>query len=60
MLKHLLQGISGLGLLLTIGPSWLVFTGQLSWETHANLMLLGTAVWFITAPFWMRSKPEML
>ncbi|ACY47589.1 hypothetical protein [Rhodothermus marinus] len=60
MLRRLLQGLSGLGLVLTVAPSWLVFAGRITWEMHADLMLVGTALWFATAPFWMRSKADML
>ena len=43
--------IAGLGL--TVLPSVLVFTGRLTWTTHAVLMAVGALLWFATAPFWM-------
>ena len=48
--------VSVSGLLLTAGPAILVFMGALKWQEHALLMMLGTAAWFATAPFWMRSR----
>ena len=50
----LLKVLSFLGLALTVGPAFLVFAGELTWEAHAGWMLVGAALWFITAPFWMR------
>lgn len=47
--------LSFAGLALTVVPSLLVFAGNLSWRSHATLMLIGAAVWFATAPLWMRS-----
>jgi hypothetical protein len=52
--------VSVVGLVLTIAPSVAVFVGAATWQTHANLMLLGTVLWFASAPFWMgESKPTM-
>jgi hypothetical protein len=45
---------SVIGLGLTILPAVLVFSGTLSWQTHANLMTLGMILWFFTAPLWMK------
>lgn len=51
-----LVSLAGLGL--TVVPAFLVFAGELSWQAHAMLMALGTLLWFVTAPFWMRRKPS--
>lgn len=51
----LLKFLSAVGLGLTVVPAFLVFAGRLPWETHATLMLVGTVLWFVTAPFWMES-----
>ena len=56
-MNFLLKAISFLGLGLTVVPAFLVFVGTLAWSTHATLMLLGTVLWFITAPFWMHGEP---
>ena len=50
----LLKVLSAVGLLLTVVPALLVFLSDLDWGTHALLMAVGTALWFATAPFWMR------
>jgi hypothetical protein len=38
---------------LTVVPSFFVFAGTMTWDTHALLMLVGTILWFATSPFWM-------
>ncbi|CAN5544616.1 hypothetical protein BH23BAC1_BH23BAC1_35970 [soil metagenome] len=51
--------ISIAGLALTVVPSLLVFTGIIELASHKNLMMIGTVMWFFTAPFWMNKKmPE--
>ncbi len=52
-MKNLLKIGSALGLGLTVIPSVLVFSGTLSWDTHATLMAIGALLWFATAPFWL-------
>lgn len=52
-MKHLLKAGSFVGLGLTVVPAFLVFSGTLTWHTHAVLMAVGAVVWFTTAPFWM-------
>ena len=54
-MKTVLKVLSGLGLALTVGPAFLVAAGALTWEAHARWMLVGTVVWFVTAPFWMKA-----
>ncbi len=53
-MELLLKIISGLGLALTVIPAFLVFAGTIPWSTHATLMLIGTLMWFGSAPFWMK------
>ena len=48
--------LSALGLALTVGPAFLVFAGRIPIELHYTLMLVGTIVWFLSAPFWMLKK----
>ena len=50
--------ISMAGLGLTVIPAFLVFTGHITWDTHARLMLLGALTWFCSAPFWMSREDE--
>lgn len=52
-MKRILQLVSLTALALVIVPSFLVFAGRLPWQTHADLMLAGTVLWFLTAPFWV-------
>jgi hypothetical protein len=56
-MNALLKTLSAVGLALTVIPAALVFLAGLAWETHAGLMAVGTALWFVTAPFWMREAP---
>ena len=51
--KLLLKVISIAGLVVTIAPSFFVFNNNISLAEGKTLMFLGTAVWFIVAPFWM-------
>jgi len=52
----LLKIISFTGLALTIVPSMFVFTQTISFEMHANLMVLGMILRFTAPPFWMKEK----
>ncbi len=51
-----LKIISLIGLLLTIVPALFVFSGRIPIEQHYTLMLIGTFVWFASAPFWILRK----
>lgn len=56
-MKNTLFGIIAIsGLVLTILPSVLVFTGEISQSTHQQLMIIGFVLWFFTAPAVMRRK----
>ena len=55
-MRSFLKIISLAALLITIVPSVLVFTGTISLENNKLLMILGTFLWFISAPFWMNKK----
>ena len=57
-MKTLLKLASLAGLLLTVGPAFLVFAGRIPWSTHATLMLVGTLLWFLSAPFWMKKEAD--
>lgn len=58
-MKCLLKLLSVIGLVLTVVPSFLVFNGTMRWEVHADLMLVGTVLWFGTAPWWMKGEPPI-
>jgi hypothetical protein len=55
-MRYLLKAGSFVGLALTIVPAFLVFSGTLTWDTHAVLMAVGAVLWFLTAPFWMAKE----
>ncbi len=50
----ILKIVSAIGLGLTVVPAFLVWRGSIAWEMHASLMLVGTILWFASAPFWMK------
>ena len=55
-MKILLSSIGFIGLLATILPSILVFSGTIELGIHKVIMGTGMAVWFVTAPFFMKRK----
>ena len=55
-MKTILKYISYLGLLATVLPSILIFSGAIELGTHKAFMLSGLILWFATAPFWMGRK----
>ncbi len=55
-MKTLTKVLSYVGLALTVIPSFFVFAGNMTWQTHADLMLGGTVLWFVTAPFWIKKQ----
>ncbi len=55
-IKILLIIVSLIGLVLTVGPSFLAFNGTITLHTHKVLMMVGTLIWFGSAPFWIGKK----
>lgn len=55
-MRILLIVISIIGLMLTIIPSMLVFTQNITLETHKYLMAIGMILWFGTAVFWIKEQ----
>ena len=49
----LLKILSYTGLCLTIIPSFLVFQELISLDLYKDLMLGGSLLWLIIAPFWI-------
>lgn len=49
-MKIIYRILAVLALCLTVIPAVLVFKQVIAWETHAQLMLAGTVLWFLTAP----------
>ncbi len=57
-MKLIIKIISYIGLGLTLIPSIMVFTGDATLESNKMLMLIGTVLWFISAPSWMNKVEE--
>ncbi len=57
-MKLLVKLISYISLGLTLIPSFLVFTGDLSLDYSKMLTLAGTIIWFVSAPSWVNKKRE--
>lgn len=57
-MKNLIIILSIIGLLLTIIPSFLVFSKYIEPATSKILMFIGTLIWFLTAPFWLNKSTE--
>ena len=55
-MKTIWKTISYIGLLATVVPSILVFSGVVELQTHKMMMLVGMILWFITAPFWLNKE----
>ncbi len=54
----ILKSISLIGLVLTLFPSFLVLDGSIDLALNKNLMMLGTAMWFLTVPFWINKQKD--
>ena len=52
-MKVMLQIVSLIGLALVFVPSLAYLAGVLDKTTMTTIMLIGTLVWFASAPFWM-------
>ncbi|UXX81041.1 hypothetical protein N7E81_08005 [Reichenbachiella carrageenanivorans] len=57
-MKLVIKSLSFLGLAFTAIPSFFVLAGSLSIEMYKTLMLVGTGMWLLTAPFWIFNKKE--
>jgi len=58
-MKTLLMIVSFCGLVLTILPAFLVFAGKIDFNYHIILMIVGTILWFLSAPFWLNKREEL-
>ena len=52
-MRYMLKAGSFVGLGMTVVPSFLVFSGIMTWDAHIVFMAVGALLWFATAPFWM-------
>jgi hypothetical protein len=55
-MQRLLVGMAFIGLLATILPAILVFSGVIELGTHKAAMVIGMVLWFAAAPFFMKRK----
>ena len=46
------------GLILTILPSFLLFSGNITSNLNKQLMFIGFLLWFVVAPGWLKAKAE--
>lgn len=53
-MKTAMKLVSLAALGLTIIPSVLVYLRLIPWDAHANLMVVGMILWFLSAPVWMK------
>lgn len=53
-MEKITKSISYVGLLATVVPSFLVFSGAIGLDTHKTFMWIGMVLWFVTAPFWLK------
>jgi dihydroxyacid dehydratase/phosphogluconate dehydratase len=58
-MKILLCTLGLIGLLATVLPAILVFSGVMEPGTHKTVMVIGMIVWFATAPFFMKRKKSI-
>jgi len=57
-MKPLIPVVSIIGLALVIVPPIVYLAGAIDKSSMTSLMLVGTIVWFVTAPFWLGRKAD--
>jgi hypothetical protein len=55
-MKTLFKFVSFAGLALMFTSAVLVFTDRLGASTYHTLSLVGTVMWFVPVPFWMKRR----
>ncbi|MCH7512522.1 MAG: hypothetical protein IH947_01045 [Bacteroidetes bacterium] len=55
-MKILLKTGAWIGFGLTLIPALLVWSGVINLDMNKTLMLLGTVIWFVCAPFAFKRK----
>ena len=55
-MKSILKIVSLVGLVITIVPAFLVFSDIITLGNSKVMMMVGTLLWFLSAPFWMNNK----
>ena len=57
-MAYFLKILSVVGLVLNILPALLVFNDVITFGAYEKSMLIGTLLWFATAPFWVNKKKK--
>ena len=57
-MRKLLPAISSLGLALIILPACMYLAESIAKSQMEVLMLVGTGLWFVSAPLWMGKKEK--
>ncbi len=55
-MRTTLKIISYVGLALTLTPAFLHFAGVIEFEQHKTITFIGTAMYLLSAPFWMNKE----
>jgi hypothetical protein len=55
-MKNLLKTLSLLGLIMTIAPPVLLYSGKIEMGDMKLWMGIGMLAWMLSAPFWINSK----
>jgi high-affinity Fe2+/Pb2+ permease len=58
MMQTIYRLIAIAGLLLTLIPSLLLFTGAIPAQLNKSLMVVGMILWFVAAPFWNQNRKQ--
>lgn len=59
-MRKILQVISYLALILTVAPGILVLSGNMEMDQYKIWVLVGTGLWFATAPFWINKEKSKI
>jgi hypothetical protein len=55
-MKRAAQIVSGLALIALLVSAFLFFAGRVDLPAVQRWMLISTVVWFLSVPFWMKTK----
>jgi hypothetical protein len=57
MMTNVLRTMSLAAGVMTLLPSFLMLTGEISHQQTKTIMMLATVTWFAVTPFWMDRPP---
>ena len=55
-MDKILKALSVVGLVLSILPAFLTFYGVVSFQQYTLLLMIGTVLWFVSAPSWINKE----